>query len=330
MIPVFDLNCSPGNEDRYATALASSLESTTDSIQDEIESIRVRIPHSSSQSCYVPIPSEALVRNDDTEPHNSSENSLTLLMNLGPSEAGEQNSLGVSSLESMDAAIPADQDGQEVVEHLDKPMLRGMLANNILCLWQTCGRYRIKVRTMLQAGRQGRNAFDLAGKLPFSLKMMSLGVTERDLLVDSAQAGGLFGTADGFFCKTSRFLEIKGAKDKNRATRNPDQAKKQFEIKKVRVKNTSWQDLIIVCRPEAPNDWTSVIEYDRCGFWLGHVTRTDYLAALRAAGKPEDKALSVTVTPGAENSKNWLGRHIEWIQFRDLTSEWCKSHGMCR
>ena len=95
------------------------------------------------------------------------------------------------------------------------------------------------------------------------------------------------------------------------------------------MKGTSWKGLVVICRPEEPNDWMSVEEYDRCGFWMGYVTRTDYLSALRSAGKPEDKALSVTVTPGGKNSKNWLGRHIQWVQFKDLTSEWWSKHVLC-
>ena len=92
----------------------------------------------------------------------------------------------------MDVAIASDQleDGQKVGRILG-PTNAARLFGDLeqYSSLSTCDRFKIN-------DRQGPGSRGL-GEMPwtFSLKMMSFarGVTERDLRVDSAQAGGLYG-----------------------------------------------------------------------------------------------------------------------------------------
>ncbi len=81
----------------------------------------------------------------------------------------------------------------------------------------TSGSYHAKLYKILSKGvrRCERNALDLAGKVPFSLLMKRIGVDRHKLWVDSAQAGGLYDTADAFLPREMAYVEIKGAKLKS-------------------------------------------------------------------------------------------------------------------
>ena len=228
----------------------------------------------------------------------------------------------IASLDSVDVSLPAGRDPTRVFDHLTKRMLCGMSGSNILSLWQGSAHFREQVKITLQKGVscQRRNALDLAGKVPLSLKLLSIGVTNEELLIDFAQAGGLFGTDDGFIYRLKQFLEIKGAKRK-RNTKN------QFHIKKISVVGTGWMHLFLICRGKEPTEWTDVREYDECDFWLGYVTRDSYMTALQESGRLDVPLVDVTVTPGrSEKSRSWLGKHIKWVKFSDLTLAWWKQH----
>jgi hypothetical protein len=227
-----------------------------------------------------------------------------------------------SSLDSVDVSLPAERDPARVFCHLTKRMLCGMSGVNILSLWPDSAGFRQQVKTTLQTGVscQRRNALDLAGKVPLSLKLLSLGVNNAELLVDFAQAGGLYGTDDGFIYSLKEFLEIKGAKRKKNT-------KNQYHIKKISVLGTGWRHLFLICRGKEPTEWTSVSEYDACDFWLGYVTRDGYMTALQESGRLDMPLVDVTVTPGrSEKSNSWLGKYIQWVKFRELTLEWWKKH----
>jgi hypothetical protein len=163
-----------------------------------------------------------------------------------------------------------------------------------------------------------------AGKVPFSQLMKRIGFDHNKLWVDSAQAGGLYGTADAFMPEKKFFIEIKGARMKAGT-------KSQFLMKNVRHLGADWDVLVFVCRSKEPTDWLDPREYDRCGFWIGVVTRTDYMAALRAHGQEQRESISFTVTPGlgaacgGKRSKGWIGDKIHWIKSSDLTASWFDS-----
>jgi hypothetical protein len=146
-------------------------------------------------------------------------------------------------------------------------------------------------------------------------------------MVDYAQSGGLYGTADGLIIGDNPgFIEIKGASKKKRSAAKGAKALDQYEINGIRSEGASWRHLLLVCRPDVPSDWTSAAEYKRCGFVLGYVSRRGYAQALRAAGLSETEDQRVAVTPWSRNERNWLGRHIAWVRFEDLDLAWWERH----
>ena len=60
---------------------------------------------------------------------------------------------------------------------------------------------------------QQRNAHDNASKLTFARKLASLGITAKQIVIDTAQAGGICGNADCFNMESKEFLdsELKGS-----------------------------------------------------------------------------------------------------------------------
>jgi hypothetical protein len=188
------------------------------------------------------------------------------------------------------------------------------------------GEFRKKLIDAFAHGlRKGScHALDLAGKVPFSLLMLSIGVNRKELYVDSALSGGLYSSADAFIPCRGTFLEIKSAKVKS-GTKN------QFQIKKIRHLNTSWRYLVFVCRTKQLNDWLDPAEYKNCGFWIGIIDRETYMALLTAKGWKDKTSINVTVTPGtgaASNGgycKSWLGDYIKWTKFEDIKDKsWWK------
>lgn len=151
--------------------------------------------------------------------------------------------------------------------------------------------------------------------------MERVGFDHKQLWVDIAQAGGLYETADAFMPYKELFLEIKGARRKAGT-------KSQFLMKNVRHLGTNWDVLVFVCRSQEPTDWLDPSEYDRCGFWIGVITRKDYMDAIEAHGQQHRLSLSFTVTPGngaacgGKRSKGWIGDIIRWTKSSDLTASW--------
>eukprot|EP00961_Rhodomonas_salina_P020096 270092-Rhodomonas_salina.5 len=63
-----------------------------------------------------------------------------------------------------------------------------------------------------------RDVFDLSAKFPLAIKALQLGISANDLMIDAAQAGGLYGRADGLIRNRDGLfepLEVKGATEKN-------------------------------------------------------------------------------------------------------------------
>lgn len=210
-------------------------------------------------------------------------------------------------------------------KHIAINELRAMKGAGILQLLaeDRTGSYRSKIQKILSKGvrKCQRNALDLAGKVPFSLLMEKIGVDQHQLWVDSAQAGGLYDTADGFLPRKRAFVEIKGARLKA-GTKN------QYMMKKIRHIGTDWHYLAFVCRVAEPDDWLDADAYDRSGLWLGVVRRDDYMNALKTAKMENRREISVTVTPGngtasgGKASKSWIGNCIHWTKSSDLTKSW--------
>jgi len=240
--------------------------------------------------------------------------------NSQDSEEKEGNSQ--DSLRSLDVPDPA---GSFV--HLSAQEIRAMQGANLLQLItkDRGNTFLKKLETTLKDGvpRNLRDALDLAGKIPLTIKMLSQNVSSSDLLIDFSQAGGVFAKSDGFYRPTKAFLEIKGAKVKS-GTKN------QFQMKKIRHQGTQWTHLIFVCRTQQPRCWTDSDDLDRCGLWFGVVSRQKYTAALLKApnGLYNRKEVTVTVTPGnglasgGKPAKSWLGDSIKWTRSQDMTAQW--------
>lgn len=220
------------------------------------------------------------------------------------------------TVKSLDVSVQARQK-----LHFTKNEILAMRATSILDLLHkdSNGEFHKKLKnTFAQGLKKGScHALDLAGKVPFSLLMRSIGVNHKELYVDSALSGGLYSSADAFIPSSGTFLEIKSAKLKAGS-------KNQFQIKKIRHQNTSWRYLIFVCRTKQPKDWLNPDEYNHCGFWIGVIDRETYMALLIANGLNDKISINVTVTPGtgaASNggrSRSWLGDYIKWTRFEDI------------
>jgi len=225
---------------------------------------------------------------------------------------------------SLDYVLP-DGHSEHCSRHIVRSMRHHSLGHLMLCPSFLESLRRIfAMRT--RANQLGRNGKDLAGKVPLHLLLTSVGIT--NVLIDNAQAGGLYGTADGFaVCARPWFLEIKGSKPKSRGglVRGPN-ARDQYQFCDMRFAGASWRHLFLVCRPREPSDWTQLSECKRCGFVLGHVSRERYAEALRASDLSEQMTQSVTVTPFSDDTRNWLGDYISWVTFDEFTAEWWRSH----
>ena len=234
--------------------------------------------------------------------------------------AATANALEQESMHSLDFQ---GCDGQ--AKHLSMNELTAMKGAGILQLLANdrTGSYKSKLQHILAKGvqKKQRNALDLAGKVPFSLMMKRIGVNSEKLWVDSAQAGGLYDTADAFLPKKVAYVEIKGARLKA-GTKN------QYLMKDIRHIGTDWNFLVFVCRSSPPADWLDPADYDRSGFWLGVIRREDYMAALKGTKLEKKFEISVTVTPGngaaseGKLSKSWIGNYISWTRSTDLTPAW--------
>ena len=230
----------------------------------------------------------------------------------------------VDSASSLDVTLPFN--GKQV--HFGRRELQGMMTTNLLVLIQSnsfCQKANAELKGKPGKSQLGRNALDLAGKGPLAAVLKhALSGSAADVLVDSAQAGGLFGRSDGFIRSQREFMEVKGAQAKLRLphpARQHAAMSNQYEINDIRLEGTEWRHLFLVCRPrQPPRDWFNV--EDLSDFWLGHVTRERVEEALVKAGKSAQGDLRVTVTPGGENNRNWLGSAVSWVRFPDVTKAW--------
>ena len=267
-----------------------------------------------------------------TMPEANSTSDETSLEECGESSQIHQSS-GSFSLHSLDANLPSGSNPVSGAEHVTRHVIAAMMATNALRLAESAHWLSTKKAELAIGVKQRkRDAFDNASKLSFAQKLASLGITATQIVIDTAQAGGICGNADGFNMESKEFFEVKGSCAKTRSDRVAGRnAQQQFTVQGVRFEGAVWSKLIMVGRGRTPPDWTSAADYDACGFWLGVASRGRCEQALTAAGKSLCDLHSVAVTPwiqgmGPVRHRSWLGPCIEWIRFKDLTRGWLKQH----
>ena len=236
--------------------------------------------------------------------------------------------------------------------HLPPPIGSGIAAaiagSNLLVLVQDGG-CLASLNAQLRAGVSSnrRDALDLAGKLPLAIKALAVGISPAELNIDPSQAGGLLGKFDAKITRVGALppgihipaapclqhadpngggIEIKGA----RCYRG----RKTFQFSRLRP-STPFEHLLFVARERDPADWTDVRELDRC-FWLGHVARVDFDAALAAWTRKQRRGLAsaaracdtehcASVTVGSRRH-GWLGACVQWVRFGMLDRAWWDAH----
>jgi hypothetical protein len=159
----------------------------------------------------------------------------------------------------------------------------------------------------------------MAGKLPLALKANAIGIPPHELNIDPAN-GGMLGKFDAIIrgaggaggADRLMGVEIKGART--------CRGHKTFQLSRLKP-CSGFEHLILVVRSGNPTDWSDVLQLDEL-FWLGHVPRAVFDRALVGrfgASIPEEVKAYVTMD---SRRHSWLGPHIQWIQFKDLTRSW--------
>lgn len=170
-------------------------------------------------------------------------------------------------------------------------------------------------RMILGVPRGARDDLDLAGKLPLCLKALKLGLDPSQLMIDCAQAGGVYGRSDGCIVKPDgvvQTIEMKGGicRQGRRSC---------FMIRNIRSAGVDWKHLFFTGRLRNPDRWDSLADMEGI-MYLAYVRRDDYEQALAGAGKSRDEPVCASVSPHSRDS--WLGRHLKWIRLSRLTREW--------
>ena len=201
-------------------------------------------------------------------------------------------------------------------------LARAIMDNNILVLVEDPS-YLTGLNAQLLTGvpQNARDALDMAGKLPLALKANAIGIPPHELNIDPAQAGGLLGKFDATISGSGGVpgaagvggVEIKGARSRRGH-------KKTFQLSRLRP-GTRFEHLLLVVRSGNPTDWTDLIQLDDL-FWLGHVSRAAFDRAVAdrfGRSAPDEVKANVTID---SRRKSWLGPHIQWVQFKNLTRSW--------
>lgn len=160
-----------------------------------------------------------------------------------------------------------------------------------------------------------RDDLDLAGKLPLCLKALKLGLDPSHLMIDCAQAGGVYGRSDGCIVKPDgvvQTIEMKGGICR-RGRRSC------FMIRNIRSAGVDWKHLFFTGRLRNPDRWDNLADMENI-MYLAYVRRDDYEQALAGAGKSRQEPVCVSVSPHSRDS--WLGRHLKWIRLSRLSREW--------
>jgi hypothetical protein len=178
--------------------------------------------------------------------------------------------------------------------------------------------------SMLEGVPKGRrDCLDLAGKLPLCLRALKIGIDPSSLMVDAAQAGGVYGGGDGCILGPGGILEsieIKGC-----ICRRGKQ--KAFSFRNIRCAGADWRHLFLLGRLINPTSWERSSDVEGC-IWLGYVGRDAYERALGASGRPLDKPMLAAVSPGSQ--KSWLGGQVAWVKLGELSLAWWQQHVLGR
>ena len=226
-----------------------------------------------------------------------------------------------TTFQSQDVVLP----GSANRIHLGIPLLKAMEATNALKLAKD-PRWLAGRAARLARGvkRRERDAFDDAGKITLERIFTFLGISASQVILDSAQAGGVCANADGFLTRIKQFLEVKACRAKARNDRVPgSKANPQCTVQDLRFGASWWGQLLAVLRERDPVDWADVNEYEACGFWIGITSRSSCEAALQAKGMSLDATYTAVVTPHerdgpAARHRGWLGPCFEWVQVGKL------------
>jgi len=174
-----------------------------------------------------------------------------------------------------------------------------------------------------------------------------VGIPLTELNIDPSQAGGLLGKFDAMITRAtsggpvsssngvsgiiphgasarglkSGCVEIKGARSYR--------GDLTFQFSRLRA-STPFEHLLFVARRRDPVDWTDLRELDTC-FWLGHVARADFDAALatkeqkapQASGHNTEQRASITI---GSRRQSWLGACVKWVSFGALDRVWWITH----
>jgi hypothetical protein len=162
---------------------------------------------------------------------------------------------------------------------------------------------RWALRMVKGVPRGKRDDLDLAGKLPLCLKALQIGIDPKQLMIDCAQAGGVYGRNDGCVARPCQIepIEIKGSICRKGKT-------SCFAFNKIRSHGVDWKHLFLVGRLQNPARWDSVSDMDNI-MYLGYVERDAYDKALRRSGRSSHQPTNVFVSPMSRES--WLGPFIK-------------------
>jgi hypothetical protein len=213
--------------------------------------------------------------------------------------------------------------GEELELLLSKRQGEALVGQNMLALVHVSS-YLTGLKQQLLVGvpRNARDALDLAGKLPLALKAIAIGIPPHELNIDPAN-GGLLGKFDAIIrgaggaggvgrADREMGVEIKGART--------CRGLKTFQLGRLRP-SSCFDHLLLVVRWQNPTDWTDMLQLDEL-FWLGHVPRAAFDRALAdrfGASMPAEVKANVTMD---SRRHSWLGPHIQWVKFKDLTRSW--------
>jgi hypothetical protein len=197
-----------------------------------------------------------------------------------------------------------------------------MQATNLLHLaHQNPALLRMWADRMVEGVPRGRrDCLDLAGKLPLCWKALDAGIDSSMLMIDCAQAGGVYGGGDGSLVGKHGSLEpieIKGCIRRR--------GKKQaFSFRNIRCgAGSDWRHLFLVGRTHNPRSWQSVADVEGAA-WLGYVGRDAFERALLASGRDLDSPALASVSPGSV--AGWLGRQVVWVRLAELSLDWWRNH----
>mmetsp|Transcript_18285 Transcript_18285/g.43908 ORF Transcript_18285/g.43908 Transcript_18285/m.43908 type:complete len:562 (-) Transcript_18285:24-1709(-) len=242
----------------------------------------------------------------------------------GPSDEGPSVSADASATPScdMEALARTSVNGNEAGSAGDYAYnIRAMQSTNMLRLISESSSFlSFWAPRMLEGVPKGkRDCLDLAGKLPLCLRALDIGIDPSTLLIDVAQAGGVYGGGDGCLVRNRGAvepIEIKGCicrRGKRRA----------FSFRNIRCEGTDWKHLFLLGRLKNPISWERCSDLEGC-VWVGHVGRAAYEEALLASGRPRDKPMLAAVSPGC--TKGWLGNHVSWVKLAGLDIAWWERH----